>query len=532
MNMSLYGFGPAEARQWIMIDCGVSFGGDGDTPGIDVVMPDPTFIVENRRNLLGMILTHAHEDHIGAVGHLWRQLKCPVYATPFTASMLRPKLEEAGLLDELKLNIVPLGGKLQLGPFALELITLTHSIPEPNAIAIRTPLGNILHTGDWKIDPEPLVGEATDEQALRNLGEEGVLAMVCDSTNALVDGASGSEATVRDALIELIGTLKDRIAVTSFASNVARVESIVLAARAQGREVALVGRAMHRIVDAARENGFLTDLPSFVSADHAGYLPRDKVLYLCTGSQGEPAAALTRIANGDHPDVTLQAGDAVIYSSRIIPGNEKGIFAVHNKLAERGIHVLTEKDHFVHVSGHPCRDELTQMYQWVRPRIAVPVHGEMRHLLEHAQLARDIQVPEAVVITNGKMLRLAPGAAEVIDEAPFGRLYRDGNLLVRSGEGAVQARRGLSFAGFVGVTVVLDRKGHFVADPVLHCEGVPVSIIGALQEAAEDAASRLTHKQLVDDAETAEAIRRAVRKEASHSWGKRPITKVEVVRLR
>ena len=531
MNLNLYGFGPPDARKWIMLDCGVTFGREDDTPGVDLIMPDPAFIAERRKDLLAIVLTHGHEDHLGAVAHLWPGLKCPVYATPFTAALLRGKLEEEGLLEQVKLRVIPMRGRIELGPFELELVTLTHSIPEPNAVIVRTPLGAVLHTGDWKIDPDPLIGDPTDEETLRQLGEDGVLAMVCDSTNALVEGHSGSEATVREALIRLIGTLKNRVAVTSFASNVARLESVVMAAEAHGRRVALAGRSMFRIVDAAREAGLLKHLPPFISAEDAAHLPRNKVLYLCTGSQGEPGAALSRVANDDHPDIVLEEGDAVVYSSRVIPGNERGIYAVHNALAERGIQIITDKDHFVHVSGHPCRDELAQMYRWVRPRIAIPVHGEMRHMREHARLARDIQVPEVLEMVNGQLARLAPGKATVVDEAPSGRLYLDGAVLTREGEAAVKSRRGLSFAGMIAVTLILDQKNRFVADPVVVCEGIPEEVVNAVYEAADDFAGRADLKRLRDDDDLAEAARRAIRHAARAIWNKKPITRVEVVRV-
>ncbi|MBI1239598.1 MAG: MBL fold metallo-hydrolase [Alphaproteobacteria bacterium] len=529
MNLTLYGYGEPGKRQWIILDCGVTFGREDDTPGIDLVLPDPQFIVARRKNLLGMVLTHGHEDHIGAVAHLWPELRCPIWTTPFTGALLRSKLEEADLLDDVTLNILPLGGTLSLGPFDLELITITHSIPEPNAVAVKTPLGTVLHTGDWKIDPDPLIGEATDEAALRALGDEGVLAIVCDSTNALVPGHSGSEGAVRESLTELIGTLKNRVAVTSFASNVARLETVMLAAKAHGREVALVGRSMFKIVAAARETGMLRGVPEPIAAADARFLPRDKVLYLCTGSQGEGAAALSRIAQGDHPEVTLEAGDAVIYSSRVIPGNDRAIFAVQNALAEKGVEVLTERDHFVHVSGHPCRDELSKMYQWVRPQIAIPVHGETRHLQSHAQLARDMQVKETVIARNGDMVRLAPGRARIIDEAPAGRLYVDGDLVLEDGEAVLRARRGLAFGGVVAATLVLDKRGRWAVDPVLQCEGVPAEIMEDLIDAAAEAAENLTQRQREDEAGASEAVRRAIRRAAKDLWGKRPVTRVQIV---
>src|SRR5882672_7600825 len=418
MNFSLYAFG----GKWLIVDCGVTFGDDAQA-GVDVVMADPAFIVERRDDLLGIVATHAHEDHIGAIPYLWPQLKCPVWATPFTASVLRAKLGEVGLLDKVKITTVPMSGRFTIGPFDLELITLTHSIPEPNAVVIRTPVGTVLHTGDWKFDPDPLIGDPWDEPALRRLGDEGVLAMICDSPNALKPGVSGSEAELRESLTELIGRYDSgRVAVACFASNVARLSTIAYAAQQNGRDVALVGRSLGRIDKAARENGYLTDVPRFLTEDEAGYVPRDKILMICTGSQGEPRAALARIARDDHPNVVLEEDDVVIFSSRIIPGNEKAIGRLQNALVRLGVEVVTDADHFVHVSGHPARDELVRMYQMIRPRVAIPVHGEARHLAAHAELARDCQVNEALVIENGDLVRLDGDGAAIVDEVPVGRI--------------------------------------------------------------------------------------------------------------
>jgi ribonuclease J len=527
MNLNCYGYGPPEQRKWIVVDCGVLFGRETSTPGIDLIMPDIRFLEEVRDDLLGIILTHGHEDHLGAVAHLWPKLRCPVYATPFTARLLHDKLEEAGLETRVRVKIVPLGGRVTLGPFAMEFISITHSIPEPNAIAIRTPLGTVVHTGDWKIDPEPLLGEVTDVTALRGLGEEGVLAMVCDSTNALVPGESGSEAEVRRSLIRLIGSLKGRVAVTAFASNVARLQTVAEAAEAAGRELVLVGRSMHHMVNCARDTGYLKNFPRVLAEEEAEHLPAGNVLYLCTGSQGEPRAALARIAAGDHPTVSLGEGDTVIFSSRIIPGNELAIFELHNQLAAKGIAVLTERDHFVHVSGHPARDELASMYSWVKPRIAVPVHGELRHMSEHARLARELQVPQAVVILNGQMLRLAPGAAEIIDETPSGRLHLDGRMLVHEDEGFARARRSLGFAGFIGVTLVLDRKGRLAADPALHMEGIPDAVQGPVREAIARAAGGKRGR----DGDLEEQVRIAARRAANEIWGKKPMVRVQTVEV-
>ncbi|MBX3447025.1 MAG: ribonuclease J [Parvibaculaceae bacterium] len=536
MNLNLYGYGPEDDRRWIIVDLGVTFG-DDRTPGIDVIMPDPAFIEERREELLAIVLTHAHEDHIGAVAHLWPRLRCPVYATPFTAAMVRGKLIEAGIEAEVPMHIIPLGHRFDLGPFDIELVTLTHSILEPNALAIRTPLGTVLHTGDWKIDPDPVIGDTTDIERLRAIGDEGVRAMVCDSTNVFTPGTSGSEADVAASLVELLKQCEGRVAVTTFASNVARLESIIRAGEAADRHPVLVGRSMHRVVAAAREAGYLQDLPRIVSEDDAGYLPRDKVLFICTGSQGEPRAALARIAEDSHPSIVLDKGDTVIFSSRVIPGNETSIFDLQNQLAERGIRIITEKDHFVHVSGHPCRDELADMYRWVRPQVAIPVHGELRHLAEHTALARELQVPEQVLVRNGLLVRLAPGTAEVVDEAPAGRLYLDGEVLTGEDEGAVQERRRLAFAGSVFVSVVLDGKGEVRGDPQVRLMGLPeedshgIPFEDRALDAVEDALDRLPKKRRGDDAAVAEFLRRAVRGALRREWGKKPQVEVVVTRI-
>ncbi len=530
MNFNAYGFGPPHDRQWIIVDCGVLFGRETSTPGVDVIMPDIRYLAEQSGQVLGIVATHAHEDHIGAIAPLWPMLKCPVYATPFTAKLIEGKLEEAGLSARVRVKQVPVGGSLTLGPFQMDFISITHSILEPNLLAIRTPLGLIAHTGDWKIDPDPLLGEATDAAAIQKLGDEGVLALVCDSTNALNAGHSGSEAQVRESLIALIGTLKGRVAVTAFASNVARLDSVAKAAKAHGRKVALVGRSMHKIVGAARETGYLKDFPAIMDEADAAHLPPRKVLYLCTGSQGEPRAALSRIAEGNHPHVHLGKGDAVIFSSRIIPGNELPIFELHNRLSALGVEVLTEQDHFVHVSGHPAREELEQMYRWTRPRIAVPVHGELRHMAEHARLAKSLQVPEALVPANGQLYRLAPGPAELIDEVPSGRIHRDGRILVAEGEGLAKSRRALGHAGLIAITMVLDGKGRAAAEPAILMEGIPEPVHAAIEEAVSETLKRHNPKR-GDIEELRENVRRAARRAAADAWGKKPVTRVTVVEV-
>ena len=434
---------------------------------------------------------------------------------------------------------MPLGGTIELGPFKLELITLTHSIPEPNGLAIRTPLGTILHTGDWKIDPDPLLGGPTDIDAIRKLGDEGVLAMVCDSTNVFVDGHAGSEADVRKALIPLIASFKGKVAVACFASNVARMDSVIRAAEANGRRVCLVGRSMHRMAAAAKSVGLMTDLKPFVDDSEAKRLPANGVLYLCTGSQGEPRAALSRIAEGTHPHVNLGANDACVFSSRVIPGNDVPIRNLQNKLTERGVRLYTERDHpGIHVSGHPCRDELAQMYAWARPEIAVPTHGERRHLMEHAAFARDLQVPQQVTPRNGDMVRLAPGRAEIIDEVTAGRLYVDAGVVVPEHGEALRERRHAAYNGMLAVSVVLDGRGKIVSGPQVRALGLPTEseehldeVLNDLADEAETALRRMKGHDLEMDEAIEKAISRGVKKASQRIWGRRPVVETTVLRV-
>ncbi|WP_207478831.1 ribonuclease J [Arenibaculum pallidiluteum] len=531
MNLNLYG----HAGKWLMVDLGISFG-DETLPGIDVVLPDTGFIESRLGDLVGLIVTHAHEDHVGAVQYLWPRLRCPVYATPFTAAVLRAKLVERGLADDVEIFEIPLSGRFSVGPFDVELITLTHSIPEPSALVIRTPPGTVLHTGDWKLDPDPIVGPPADIEALKRVGAEGVAAMVCDSTNALVPGTSGSEAAVRESLTSLFGRYTGRIAITCFATNVARVESIAAAAAANGRTVALVGRSLWRIDQAARATGYLKDVPPFASERDAAQIPADKVVMICTGSQGEPRSALAKIAADDHPEVTLSRGDVVIYSSREIPGNERAIGRVQNQLVAKGVQVVTADDAFVHVSGHPARDELVQMYQWIRPALAVPTHGEERHLQAHAELARDCQVPETAIPHNGNILRLLPGPAEVVGQVQHGRLVIDGKRIVPLDAGTMRSRHRMMYNGAAVATLVLDRRGDLVADP-------SIAVLGLIEhpeqdEALADAASAvraaiegMPAAARNDDEAVKQSVRIAVRRSFNATQGKKPLTEVHLVRI-
>lgn len=533
MNLNLYG----HAGKWLMVDLGISFA-DDTMPGLDVVLPDPAFIRERREDLVGLVITHAHEDHLGAVQHLWPELGCPVYATPFTAAVLRSKLHEKGLAGRVEIREVPISGRFTAGPFEVELIAVTHSVPEPSALAIRTKVGTVLHTGDWKLDPAPVLGRVTDEAALRRLGAEGVLAMVCDSTNAMVPGHSGSESRVRDALVDLFGRCRNRIVVSCFATNVARIDSIARAAAAHDRHVALVGRSLWRINEAARSTGYLSDLPPFLSEHDAGYLPKDKVVLIATGSQGEPRSALARIAADDHPEIVLERGDVVVFSSREIPGNERAIGRVQNMLVRQGVELVTADMEDVHVSGHPARDELARMYQWVRPLIAVPVHGEERQMQAHAQLARDCQVAQAVIPSNGRILRLADGGAEVAGEVPSGRLVIDGKRIVPFGRESLRSRHRVINNGAAVATLVMDRSGTLLSDP-------RIAVIGLLDEqpaegqdasssvaaAVRSAVEGMPAAERSDDEAVRQAVRVAVRRSFNFLQGKKPVTEVHLVRV-
>jgi len=532
MNLYLYGYGRARHREWLIVDMGVTFGGDQE-PGVDIILPDIGFLQEERGNIVGLLLTHAHEDHFGAVVDLWPLLgRVPVYATPFTAEMLKSKLSETGMFNGFPLEIMPMGGRRAIGPFDVELVAMSHSIPEPSAVIIRTPLGAALHTGDWKLDENPLTSAPTDEARLRALGDEGLAALICDSTNAIRDGVSPSEADVAVTLNRLIGEARQRVAVTTFASNVARIRSVANATRAAGRELVVVGRAMFRVIEAAQATGYLDpDLPFYEERAFAK-LPPDTVVALCTGSQGESRAAMARIAQGEHPNVKLDPGDRVIFSSRTIPGNEKAVGRVQNGLADRGLELITDQDAAVHVSGHPRRGELEQLYRWVKPKIAIPMHGEGRHLEAHAKLAERLGVSEVIRARNGTMVRLLPGPAAIIDEVPVGRLYRDGSILTREAEGQVRERRKLSFAGSVAVSLVLSDKGSLLADPEVAVTGLPAtdtrgtSFATIARDAAIGTIQSIPKPRRKDPALVSEAVRRGVRAAVNQAWGKKPMCSV------
>jgi len=533
MNAYLYGFGPEDQRRWLMVDCGITFPEGEFDPGIDVILPDVRFIEERRQDLAGIVITHAHEDHIGAVIELWPRLQAPVYATPFTAGMLRAKLAEHGNGLNIPINVVALDSRFKVAPFDIELFSLAHSIPEMSGLAIRTPLGTVFHTGDWKLDPTPTIGNPVDGERLKRLGEEGVLALAIDSTNAFREGTSPSEADVARTLGEIIAKAPQRVAVTTFSSNVARVKAVAEAAHAAGRELVVAGRALHRVIEVARETGYLPQGLRHHDQDQFTYIERSDIVLLCTGSQGEPRAALARIAEEEHPDVSLAKGDMVIFSSRTIPGNEKAVGRIQNNLARNGCEVVTDNEALVHVSGHPRRDELRQMYRWLRPRIAVPMHGEARHLKAQAELAREMGVKTVFTLTDGEILRLAPDPA-IVDDAPVGRVFRDGRLLVPEGDGPVRARRKLSIVGVVAVSLCLSRKGSVMADPQVVLDGVPdetangEEMIDVVLDAVDGTLRSIPQKNRKNPDLVAEAVRRSVRAAVNGAWGKKPICHVLV----
>ena len=530
LNLNLYGLD----RQWLMVDLGISFA-DETLPGVDIVLPDPSFITARRKDLRGLVLTHAHEDHFGAIPYLWPDLGCPIWCTRFTAAVLRRKLDEHGIKG-VPVHVVTPGERFQVGPFDCALIQVTHSIPEAHALALRTPLGNVLHTGDWKLDPAPLIGPATEIDDLEAFGREGVLALVCDSTNVLTPGTSGSEAEVRDSLMQLIGRQTTRVVLTTFASNIARLETAIKVARAVGREPCAVGRSMRRMIEAAREVGYLQDVPELIDERTASNLPRDKVLWLATGCQGEPRAALARIAAGQHPSIRLDPEDVVIFSSKILPGNERTLYNLHNSLVARGIEVITEHDHFVHVSGHPCRDEVEQMYRWIRPQIAIPVHGEARHLHEHLALARRLEVPEPLEVRNGDLVRLAPGPAQILDEVPTGRLVPENSHLLPADDDLYRTRRRLMAHGTILVGLVLDGYGSLLAAPQLSTFGAvdlerAEGLKGTVVDGIEDAIEALEDDAALEDERIRESVRAATRRSLRLPRDKRPIIEVQITRL-
>ena len=536
MNLYLYGIGPERDRKWLMVDLGVKFGDERD-PGIDVILPDTAFIEEQGSALQGIVITHAHEDHFGAVAYLWPRLRVPVYASPFAAALLRRKLGEAGIEDEVELIEVDLDQRFKAGAFDCEFLSVTHSIPEPNALIIRTPAGMLIHTGDWKLDPSPVIGDAIDQDRLRALRKEGCRALVCDSTNVLREGSSPSESEIAEGLLEVIRGASKRVAVTTFASNVGRVKSIAKAAEACNRHVVIVGRALRTNIGAATDAGYMDGMPEFHDDENFGYIPRERVLCICTGSQGELRAALARIAHDNHPQVALEEDDMVIFSSRTIPGNEKSVAAVHNALAANGVKIVTADDALVHVTGHPRRGELRQMYDWLKPELVVPMHGEARHLWEHARFAKECGVSDAIVVRNGDIAKLMPGAPSIVDEAPWGRLHVDGDVIVSAVDGPARIRRKMSFNGMVAVSLMVDDAGDPRGEPEIEILGLPEngrdgrSMDDIVYDVVDDVFDVLPKAKRRNDEVLEEFVYQAVRRAVDRQWGKRPACIVFVHRV-
>ena len=537
MNLGVYGFGPEDNRQWLMVDLGVSFAGP-ELPGVDLVMPDIRFLENERPNILGLVVTHAHEDHFGAILDLWPKLKIPVYCTAFTAGLLETKRELDYSSYDVPVTLFKAGDQFELGPFAIEAIAVAHSIPEPVSLAIKTSLGTVIHTGDWKIDNEPSLGAPTDEKRFRELGDEGVLALVCDSTNSMREGVSPTEHDVLESLTDIISNEKGRVAITTFSSNVGRIISIARAAKEAGRQVLLVGRSIKRSVTVAEELGYLEGIDPFLNEEDYPSIPRDKIVMVLTGSQGEQRAALAKLSRDEMRSLALTAGDTVIYSSRSIPGNERSIIDTQNRLIDMGVKIITDHDALVHVSGHPRRNDLKKMYEWVRPKILVPVHGEALHLAAQTALGRQAGIKTVAEIRNGDMLKLAPEPAEIIDEVPVGQIYKDGNLIGNEDELGISERRKLSYVGHVAASFLLDKHYNVVEMPEVVTFGLPETddegelfddIILDTIETTIDSIPRARRK---DDEVVREAVRRSIRATINEKWGKKPVCTVFIHHLK
>ena len=536
MNMNLFAYGQPGNQKWIIVDIGVTFA-DDTIPGIDLIYPDPGFIIDKKDDLVGLVLTHAHEDHIGAIAHIWPKLLCNIYATPFTSVLIKEKFKEKKIDVGNKLKVVELNGNIELGPFKIEFVTLTHSILEPNGLSIETPSGKILHTGDWKIDQNPLIGDKINEKKLREIGNEGILAMICDSTNVFSPGRAGSESDVRKSLLKVMENRKKRIIVTSFASNVARMESIFYCAEKTGRKISLVGRSMHRIYKAARQCGYLSNLIEPIDPRDAKKIERKKIVYLCTGSQGEPNGAMMRISNSIHPDVIIEENDTVIFSSKIIPGNEKKLSKLHNQLVQNRIEVVSEENEFVHVSGHPNREDLKDMYNWVKPRSVIPVHGEERHMIEHINFAKEMQVKFPVKVQNGDIVQLYPGEKpSVIDKAPVGRMFVDGKISVGENSQSLKERINISYNGFLEVTILINNAGSIIKNPIISFKGIPSNgdssnFIFDLTDKIKNICKTYSLKSAKQEQNLIEAVKTNCRKTVKDKTGKRPYTNVNLVRI-
>jgi len=536
MNMNLFSYGKPDNQKWLIVDIGVTFA-DDTLPGIDLIYPDPGFIIDKKDDLLGIILTHAHEDHIGAITHIWPQLKCNIYATPFTSVLIKEKFKEKKIEIGNNLKIVELNGTVKLGPFKIEFITLTHSILEPNGLSIETPVGTILHTGDWKCDPNPLIGNTINEKKLKQIGAQGVLAMICDSTNIFNPGRAGSELDVRQSLLKIMQNKNKRIIVTSFASNVARMETIFYCAKKIERQISLVGRSMHRIYKAARQCGYLKNVIDPIDPREAKKISREKIVYLCTGSQGEPMGAMMRIAHYVHPDVFIEKDDTVIFSSKIIPGNEKKLYSLHNQLVKNGIEVISEENEFVHVSGHPNQEDLKDMYNWVKPKAIIPVHGEHRHMMEHINFAKEMQVPYPVQIENGDIVQIYPGEKpHVVDKAPVGRMYVDGNISISEDSQSLKERKNLANNGYLEVTIIINNKGKVIKKPIFSFKGLPIEsqnddFIFDLEDEVKKTSRTFSLNNTKQENILIEELKKNCRKLIKEKTGKKPYTNINLVRV-
>ncbi len=536
MNMNLFAYGRPDNQKWLIVDIGVTFA-DDTLPGINLIYPDPGFIIDKKDDLLGIILTHAHEDHIGAIVHIWPQLKCNIYATPFTSVLIKEKFKEKKIEIGNNLKIVDLNGTVKLGPFKIEFITLTHSILEPNGLSIETPVGTILHTGDWKCDPNPLIGNTINEKRLKQIGAKGVLAMICDSTNIFNPGRAGSELDVRQSLLKIMQNKNKRIIVTSFASNVARMETIFYCAKKIERQISLVGRSMHRIYKAARQCGYLKNVIDPIDSREAKKISREKIVYLCTGSQGEPMGAMMRIAHYVHPDVFIEKDDTVIFSSKIIPGNEKKLYSLHNQLVKNGIEVISEENEFVHVSGHPNQEDLKDMYNWVKPKAIIPVHGEHRHMMEHINFAKEMQVPYPVQIENGDIVQIYPGnEPHVVDKAPVGRMYVDGNISISEDSQSLKERKNLANNGYLEVTIIINNKGKVIKKPIFSFKGLPIEsqnddFIFDLEDEVKKTSRTFSLNNTKQENILIEELKKNCRKLVKEKTGKKPYTNINLVRI-
>tara|TARA_A100001011_G_C14313629_1_gene846853 strand:- start:212 stop:1873 length:1662 start_codon:yes stop_codon:yes gene_type:complete len=534
-NMNLYAYGREDNQKWIIVDMGVSFA-DDSVPGVDLIMPDAGFIIDKKKDLLGIVLTHAHEDHIGAVVHIWPQLKCKLYATPFTAALILEKFKEKKIDISSFLVVVPLNSKIKLDNFEIDFVTLTHSILEPNGLSIKTPLGTILHTGDWKIDPNPLIGSRIDENKLKSIGDSNVSAMICDSTNIFSPGRAGSESEVRDSLLRIMEIKPNRILVTSFASNVARMESIFYCAKKTGRNICLVGRSMQRIYKVARKCGYLQGIIEPLEPRDAKKVAKNKILYLATGSQGEPMGAMNRIINGIHPDVHLEKDDCIIFSSKIIPGNEKKLYHLQNLIVKNKIEMISEENAFVHVSGHPNRDDLKDMYKWVKPQCVIPVHGEHRHMAEHVSFAKEMQVPKTLLIENGDIVKILPGEKpQIIDKAPSGKIYLDGSINVETDSQSIKDRKNLSINGYLEITLIVSNNGK-MKKPVISYKGIPEkdeqnSFIFDMEDEILNICRTFSMDNNRQQHNLIETIKQNCKKIVREKTGKKPFTNINIARI-